>query len=308
MLKSFAFLVPTIALSTAWASAPGAPIDCSDFVAVQPGYSCVQLSNASQLGCAGSTGVPCVTGEDYAIDNESRFVTISNELLGHCGTSPNPYVRHKFMASTASGLIEIGHIDDRCKPPSVYKDLTGVFGFTMDFDPMSGALFVWATDQCQCTQPYPPGGVVGDCTTYCAGWPDPNNSRESRWVMKIVGFATTFDVLQSYQPTTSEIQFRVPYAPEGFAEADYFDTYWGPLRPGIDFSQAHSLHCGYPSTQPVTGDFESVPDTLPPPQVGNGYYYLTVSHHSGAARAGRKGVHGHLEGRDASILPACSVD
>ena len=46
----------------------------------------------------------------------------------------------------------------------------------------------------------------------------------------ISGFATTFEILQTYQPTANEISFRVPYMPEGFQFADYFDTYYGNLR------------------------------------------------------------------------------
>ena len=41
-----------------------------------------------------------------------------------------------------------------------------------------------------------------------------------------------FEILQTYTPTANEVSFRVPYMPEGFQYADYFDTYYGDLADG----------------------------------------------------------------------------
>ena len=49
---------------------------------------------------------------------------------------------------------------------------------------------------------------------------------QTHWVAAIEGFTTTFDILQTYEPTSGPIGFRVPYMLEGFPAADHFDTYY----------------------------------------------------------------------------------
>jgi len=67
--------------------------------------------------------------------------------------------------------------------------------------------------------------------------------------------------------------------PEGLAAADHFDTYYGPLTKPINFSQAHGLQCGYPSSPPAVGHYLEVPDTVPTPATGQGVYYVTTVTH-----------------------------
>ena len=64
----------------------------------------------------------------------------------------------------------------------------------------------------------------------------PNGGAGQRSIIAIEGFATTFEVLQSYNPTPNQFGFRVPYMPEGFQAADWFNTYRGNLRdlPALD--------------------------------------------------------------------------
>ena len=122
----------------------------------------------------------------------------------------------------------------------------------------------------------------------------------------IGGFTTTFDILQTYEPTTSEISFRVPAIPEGLQFADYFDTYAGRLSTVGDWSKAQSLQCGYPATAPAAGDYLTVDDTLPTPPSGKGYYYVTDVNYQGERRYGRKYMGGQLTGRDPALLPECT--
>ena len=82
----------------------------------------------------------------------------------------------------------------------------------------------------------------------CGGYPPRD------WLAKITGFATTFDVLQTFTPTASQLSFRVPYMPEGFQSADWFNTYYGDLSTVGDWSQAQPLQCNYPGPIPTTGD------------------------------------------------------
>ena len=121
----------------------------------------------------------------------------------------------------------------------------------------------------------------------------------------MVGFATTFEILQTYEPTANEIGFRVPYMPEGFQYADSFDTYYGDLATVGDWSQAQSLQCDYPATAPNMGDYLTVPDPLPDPTPGEGRYYVTTVTHQGQTRYGRKNI-GGLSGRDPGVLQECS--
>jgi hypothetical protein len=120
----------------------------------------------------------------------------------------------------------------------------------------------------------------------------------------ISGFATTFEVLQTYTPQAS-LGFRVPYMPEGMAGADHFDTYTGSLTKPIDFAAATPLACDYPTTPPHVGDYFPVADPLPDPAPGSGRYYVTSAAYQGQTRYGRNRFAGVTSGRDPALLPAC---
>ena len=126
-----------------------------------------------------------------------------------------------------------------------------------------------------------------------------------RLQLGLEGFTTTFEILQTYTPTASALGFRVPYMPEGFQYADYFDTFYGALDTVGDWSQAQPLQCGYPATAPEVGDYLTVSDTLPTPSPGQGYYYVTAVHCAGETRYGRKRDSGVLSGRDPGVLAGC---
>ena len=125
-------------------------------------------------------------------------------------------------------------------------------------------------------------------------------------LIQVEGFTTTFEVLQSYDPTATSFGFRVPYMPDGMRGAKFFDTYYGQLNNPIDFTQAQPLRCGYPATAPNVGDYMSVEDTLPTPKPHQGYYYVTAATFEGDTRYGRRSSGGVLSGRDPAVLPACS--
>jgi hypothetical protein len=122
----------------------------------------------------------------------------------------------------------------------------------------------------------------------------------------ISGFATTFEILQTYTPKSDEVSFVVPYMPEGFQHADYFDTYYGDLSTVGDWSLAQPLQCGYPATNPSVGDYLTVDDPLPDPVPGTGRYYVTAVNYQGERRYGSKAAGGTLTGRDPALLPECS--
>ncbi len=104
------------------------------------------------------------------------------------------------------------------------------------------------------------------------------------WQLVIEGFSTTFGILQTYEPTTSEVGFRVPYMPEGFPAADWFDTYYGDLATIGDWNLAQPLQCGYPPVAPSAGDFLTVADAAPDPRPGHGVFFVTAVNYQGQRR------------------------
>ena len=183
------------------------------------------------------------------------------------------------------------------------------------FDPISGRLLVGLNSQrTEC----------GHCDSYpwlfCSNTqPCPNNNRcvEDRGYPGIAsghsaaaigGFTTLFEILQSYQPSTVHFAITVPYMPEGLRAADRFDTYWGWVTRPLDLSQAHTLQCAYPDHQPQVGEFLTFPDAAPTPSPGQAVYYLTSVTYQGQTRAGRQALDGRLSGRDATALPACTLE
>jgi hypothetical protein len=103
-------------------------------------------------------------------------------------------------------------------------------------------------------------------------------------------------------------RFPRPLHARRLAAADSFDTYWGPLKNPIDFTQAHPLRCDYPASPPSVGDCLEVADTVPTPAPGQGVYYITAATHQGQMRYGRRASAGVLSGRDPDALAACVAE
>lgn len=136
-------------------------------------------------------------------------------------------------------------------------------------------------------------------TGTCGAYP------HTREVIRVGGLPTLFEILQTYEPTANKISFRVPYMPEGFPAADWFNTYYGDLATVGDWSQAQPLQCGYPAAVPNVGDYLTVNDPLSDPGPGRFRYYVTSVNYQGQVRYGRKNTGGVLSGRDPALLPPC---
>jgi hypothetical protein len=180
----------------------------------------------------------------------------------------------------------VAYIDERCN--ATYEDRISYNGNGMIFIEETGSLLLFQMGS-SCVEPF-------SCNAY----------EYVLWVAEIRGFPTTSDILQTYEPPSGPISFRVPYMPEGFQQADYFDTYYGDLATVGDWSKAQPLECGYPATAPSVGDYLTVEDTLPPLEPGQGRYYVTAVTHQGQMRYGRKSSGGVLTGRDPAVLPGCA--
>jgi len=284
-------LLVAFACSGAFASEPGQPLDCSDWVFLRPGFSCTDIVPFPCLDPSGNTMLACNSnGFAAPIDNAGRQffgrVDWVSDPLDCGGYSQPSHKRVSIWMLDGSGVQSLlAFQDERCGVPGSgnsdqFSDNAG--GRSVTFDAVNGVLRIATDLYC-----YP-----GNC--YQSG---------SR-LMAIHGFATLFDVLQTYTAQAS-LGFRVPYMPEGMAGADHFDTYWGNLTHPLDFTQAHPLACDYPAAAPHVGDYLTVADTVPTPAPGQGVYYVTAATYQGATRYGRKTTAGHLSGRDPAVLPAC---
>ena len=281
----FAIFVAVVLVASAHASEPGQPLDCSDWVFLEPGLSC---SEWAPYGCgtAGSFCFPPPPINNTVFDNtgaQYRYeqVFLRNDICG-------PLNRIRILRYDGASQTLLTHMDDRCVDSNTVDTAGNPEGFYLDFDDKSGRLFVWIKSRCiNHNQPI--------TCTYTSGW----------WVAAIHGLTTTFEILQTYEPTSNEISFRVPYMPEGFQAADWFDTYYGELTNPIDFSQAQALQWGYPAPPPSVGDYLTVADALPDPVPGQGRYYVTAVTYQGQTRYGRKSTAAGLSGRDPTLLPTC---
>jgi hypothetical protein len=200
------FLFVAFACSGAFASEPGQPLDCSDWVMDQPGLSC---STEIALPCSGPNGylAVCAYGIPAQADNEGSLLYLNTIGTGgtYCGGNPEYLaIRRHELTRLRNGVEElIAHVQERCgQSPLAYADRLHLNGIT--FDAAAGKVRV-AVHNFQ-------------------GWNMSVGDDVGGQLLVFSGFATTFDILQTYTPQTA-VCFRVPYMPEGMAAADHFDTY-----------------------------------------------------------------------------------
>jgi hypothetical protein len=280
--------------TTTQASEPGHPLGADDFVFLIPGLSATEFLPRG-CGYPWCWSYPPGSQTPYElvvppIDTEGQQYAFREERLVNCvGTDRF----RRYLVRLRSDRVEedVAYVEERCVPNTT-SAVDKVWFQALRADNNNGCLYVLITTQLNGNTS--PGGA-----SYPAA---PSNES----LVRICGLATTFEILQTYTPTTSELSFRVPYMPEGFPAADYFDTYYGDLATVGDWSQAHPLQCGYPSTPPSVGDYLTVADTLPDPAPGTGRYYVTGVTHQGQRRYGRKATNGVLSGRDPAVLPGCT--
>ena len=87
----------------AWASQPGHPIDCSDWVPEESGLKCRVVSALNALPVDSSV---LLKGTDKAIDNSGRFLFLKSADLGSLGPAPN-LSRLELLAFDGSGVTRL---------------------------------------------------------------------------------------------------------------------------------------------------------------------------------------------------------
>ncbi len=302
-MAKWALIVLMAACLPAFASEPGQPLDCSDWVFLEPGLSC-EVIDAPAAGFFFTR-----TGVNLSVDNTGRMFRIAD--VASSPQAPNAW-EHSLAGITIQGFGESGAetvaqildrvgvggycdhirpIRPKCERDSWQDCIQWTTGRTMLFDAVGGRLLIPVDIYC----------------SHCSemGQTCPYYGREAQ-VIAIGGFAPLLEIFQTYTPTLGSLSFRVPPIPEGFPTADRFDTYYGDLATVGDWSRAQPLECEYPATAPSVGNYLTVDDPLPDPAPGQGRYYVTAVNYQGQTRYGRKSIGGVLSGRDPAMLPACA--
>ncbi len=289
-----AFLFATMFLPVG-ASDPGEPLDCTDWVILEPGLTCTYFHPSFQLVSQ--------KGSNLVIDNSGAPIQLDYHGCSTRLQRWDPLNGWKTLAfvEDRTGLFNVCQTYDRGSPVLSTMETSETGHLVNDvlwFDAVDGSVIFpfrsFCSLSCQGT------GCGGNCPPTYGAFPF------TKWrVIKFEGFAKLFDLVQTYNPASASLTFTVPAHPEGLRGADWFDTYYGDLAMVGDWSQAQPLACDYPASSPSRGDYLEVADPLPDPAPGEGRYYVTAVHYQGEARYGRKSSGGVLSGRDPTLLPAC---
>lgn len=304
MLKRGLSLVASIAsFAGTWASQPCEPLDCSDWVILEPGFSC----NVKMPYPCSSSVYPyppqCfVSNDDRALDNQGNLLQVRLHPNPTNLCNDSPLTRTEIVSWSASGERILAYVDERCAGPypggGMCADLTGPLNRgnqsgnyearPIRFDPVGGRLLLSFESRSSCQGAVP-------CGNY-----------KNAWIASLTGFAPLFEILQSYEPASNALSFVVPTHSEGLRAADRFDSYWGRVADLPDFTAAHPMACNVPGDHPPQpGEYLTVPDTSPRPAPGQANYIVTAVTNGNERRFGRKRIGGTMSGRDPAPLPKC---
>lgn len=259
----------------AHASAPGQPLDCTDWVFLDPALHC---STYAPLGLPdGSRWIQ--HGLDEVMDNTGRLIQVVYTITG----------RVEIRAFDGAQEMLLAYMEPRLRPDGGWDVVEA--NHPMSFDAVRGRLVIPLTDYAGYDGYRRCYGEVVDCN----------------WIAGIEGFTPLYDIVESFRPNGA-LSFRVPSLPEGFRGAHHFDTYVGQVTRPLDLSLARPMQCGYPETAPRAGDIETISATVPTPAAGSANYVLTSVSFEGATRVGRRtNTAGVLVARDPSVLPPCAL-
>ena len=282
-------LVAVLALaSPVLGSEPGQPLDCSDWVFLQPGLTCGYYAPA-ELCTSNQSDPRCSVGANpRQCDAAGAVLATRRRTLFTLPCFPwTAITRFEIIRLVADRTEVLAYMDDRCAP-SQYRDFTTGEDSAILFDAISGRLLVSMHSH----STSPPGV--------------PGLYPHQPWIAELRGFSTLIDLFESYSPD-QRLSFVVPTHPEALRAAERFDTYWGALSTPLDLASAQPLQCSYPDHTPSAGEYLQITAPVPTPSPGHANYVLTSVTYQGQTRAGRRAESGKLSGRDASALPTCIV-
>ena len=140
-MKQLLILLIAAATIPAWASEPGQPLDCSDWVIVEPGlsmsttipYPCPDVEGAPTSGCRSITG---------NIDNTGGFFFAHISSLGvECNPGGSLLNRHAIYRFRDGEDELIAYLDNRCGANPICSDETSAAP-PGGFDDKNGSLFI----------------------------------------------------------------------------------------------------------------------------------------------------------------------
>ena len=224
-----------ICLVSAWASEPGQPLDCSDWVFLEPGLSCL-LSSPSDVSVAYAGErfhVKHSQDEAFAFwtnpavlgfDNEGRIMKLNEtDTIGTCGSRPDQIALKRLELRRFDGAndVLVAFVAERCVDDILPRvDHVHFDAGTLDAENGRIALM-----------------IAADCQSREVS--DPCYARETQfWALE--GFTTAREILQNDGPKNRN-SFRVPSMPEGFSAADSFDTFASPPTSPIASTLNHRM-------------------------------------------------------------------
>jgi hypothetical protein len=192
-MKFFAGLLVAFAGAVALASEPGQPLDCSDWVFHESGLTCaVWHPWTIWEEPFPPNGDPRTYLDEFStFDMAQRMIRVRKILVppppGCLYTSAMPQLEISWWDGTNEGVI--AHLPPRCNIEQLeWADDPS----NIEFDPNSGTLLLGVADVVGCWN------GSENCSPWSAGW----------WVAAIHGFTTTFEVLETYTPSSQQTRFR----------------------------------------------------------------------------------------------------
>ena len=189
-----------VALTPAFASEPGQPLDCSDWVFLEPGYSCTVLPRAgyrfsqlalSPLSILDNTGAQFLAVRLWPQWDDSCGQWLNRiELLADRGDE-NPRVLATIQARCFDPLNDRADQITAFTPGGITGgQLQNVYFY---FDAVGGRLLVALDSICRQT----PGNTFCDTSGH--------NYSGVSWIAAISGFAPLLEIFQTYTPMQSSV-------------------------------------------------------------------------------------------------------
>ena len=177
-MRKLLFLTLLLCVVPAWATDPGELQDCSDWMQLQPGYTCTTFVAPP----CNSTPVCEKSGTTQVVDTNGRLLFVRDvPLAGLCWPNDSAS-RAEIVAHDGNSEIVLGTFSDRCDGRT-HIDRFRAVNHTLQFDRQRGALLIRMTSGCD---------YDNDNDTSC-----PNSDNGQASIIAIEGFPTIFEILQS---------------------------------------------------------------------------------------------------------------
>ncbi|MHC4091503.1 MAG: hypothetical protein ACYSVY_14735, partial [Planctomycetota bacterium] len=190
MQRTLALVFISVLGMPALASSPGEPLDCSDWVFLEPGYYCNPETPMHHCGAQ------CFYFRGMEVDNEGYRYQLRREQTSSIACGGLGWFRTELVRMAGTEETTIAYVEDRCvidgladKILPVLRQTGGpvtTFGGVL-FDDKAGVMFLVLDSFC--------GLARGDLECGYTGRPD-----DGRWIARIGGFRTAAEILPPGPP------------------------------------------------------------------------------------------------------------